>query len=76
LGDLGFGPVNPVQRLVAFELWAANQLGLVAATEDMPDQFVAVVQANGAGTLQPSHARDQIGIGRLDDQVLMVAIRQ
>jgi len=52
---------------------AIHQLRLVAATQDMADQPVPIVEADGVGALQPGHASNQIRIRCLQDRVVVVA---
>ena len=39
----------------------------------MTDELVTVVEPDGAGALQPSHPGHQIGVGGLDDEMVMIA---
>jgi hypothetical protein len=52
---------------------AFDQLGFVSAAQDMANELVPMVEANGVGALQPSHARHQVGVGGLQNHVIVVA---
>ena len=52
---------------------ALDQLRLVASTENMPEKLVAAVEPEGAGALQPRHARDQVRVGGLQHQMVVLA---
>ena len=39
----------------------------------MAEEFMPVVKADGVGALQPSHAAYQVGVGRLQHQMVMLA---
>ena len=52
---------------------ALDQRGFVSAGEDMSGEFVAAVEAVCIGAQEPAHAIDQIGFGRFNDEVKMVA---
>ena len=52
---------------------ALHQLRLVPPAEHMAEEFVPVVEPDGVGALQPGHAGHQIGIGRFQHQMIMIA---
>lgn len=52
---------------------ALNQLRLVASAEYVTDEFVAVIEPDGIGALEPSHAGNQIGVGGFQHQVIVIA---
>ena len=45
----------------------------VAAAKEMTDKSVPTVEAHGVGAQKPFHARHQVGAGRFEDQVKVVA---
>lgn len=49
-----------------------HQKGFVAAAEEVAGKFVAAVKAGGVGGKKPTHARDEVGLGRLEDEVKVV----
>ena len=46
--------------------------GFVAAGEEVAEEFVAAVEAPGISAQKPLHAGDQIGLGRLGDEMKMI----
>ena len=46
---------------------------LVTSAEEVPEEFVAAVEAAGVGAKEPFHANDEIGLGRFGDQMKMIA---
>jgi hypothetical protein len=36
-------------------------------------ELVAVIEPDGVGALQPAHPQNQVGVGRFQDQMVMVA---
>jgi hypothetical protein len=46
--------------------------GFVTPTENVAEEFVAMVEANGVGAQEPAHALHEIGVWRLDDSVKVV----
>jgi hypothetical protein len=39
----------------------------------MPEELVPMIEPDGVGALEPGHARHQIGVGGLQNQMVMVA---
>jgi hypothetical protein len=37
------------------------------------NEFVPVIEPDGVGALKPGHAGDEIGVGRLDYQMIVIA---
>jgi hypothetical protein len=54
-------------------LTAIDHQGLVAATEQMARELVLAIEARGVGAQEPFHAMHQIGLGRFDDEMEMIA---
>ena len=42
------------------------------ADEDVTEELVPMVQADGVGTEEPAHSLDEVGVGRLQNQVEMI----
>jgi hypothetical protein len=64
-------------RIVAevFEITIAAAIddeGLVAAAEEVAEEFVAAVEAARVGGKEPFHAVDEIGLGCLEDEMKMI----
>lgn len=51
---------------------ALNDERLVAAAEQVAEELVPAIEPAGVGPQKPFHARHQIGLGRLDDQMKMI----
>lgn len=47
--------------------------GFVASAEEMAEKLVAAVEAAGVSAQEPLHADDEIGLGRLGDEMKMVS---
>src|ERR1043166_166478 len=50
-----------------------DDLGFITAAEQMAEELMAPIEAAGINSQQPCHARHQVGLGRLDDQMKMIA---
>ena len=51
---------------------AIDEQRLIATGKEVTKQFVPPVESVGVGAQKPFHARDQIRLRRLDDQVKMI----
>ena len=52
---------------------AIHHQGFIATAENMPKSLVPGIESQRIGTQQPTHARHQIPVGRLNHQVKMIA---
>ena len=50
-----------------------HQRHLIPPAQNMAQEFVPLVKADGVGALQPSHAAHQVGVGRFQHQMVMIA---
>ena len=50
-----------------------HPLRLIPPAQNMAKEFVPVVKPDGVGALQPSHAAHQVGVGRFQHQMVMIA---
>ena len=50
-----------------------HQLRLIPPAQNMAAEFMPVVKADGLGAFQPSHAAHQVGVGRFQHQIVMIA---
>ena len=51
----------------------ARVSSFIATLKQMPAQAMAAIEAHRPGGLEPAHARDEIGFGSLDQQVVVIA---
>ena len=50
-----------------------HQLRLIPPAQNIAQEFMLVVMADGLGALQPSPAAHQVGVGRFQHQLVMMA---
>ena len=51
--------------------FAVDEQCFIATAEDVAEEFVAMVEANGVGAQEPAHAFDQVRLGRLGHEMNM-----
>lgn len=60
------------QRLVMVTVLAFHHDGLVTVAKQAAPLVVAHIVSTGQGVLQPGHARDEVGLRRLNEKVIMI----
>ena len=55
---------------------AVHEQRLITSAEQMPEQLMPAIEPSGVSAEEPFHARHQLGLGRLGDEVKVISHRQ